>query len=145
MQKIMGIAFLIVSVTLAFLMFNILLPAVHNFQTDQDTQTFAVETTSGTSATLTLTHTLYKTRAADVVSVESDESGDTPAVSAVAATKVTITGLATSTSRNITAVYDYDALVDYTGVGDFAGITPLLCLIAVIGFLIAGIWFTVKG
>ena len=133
----------IVAIAIAFIVFPILLTSTHSIQTDQVTKNAAgVTTTSGTTATITLASALFKTRAADVVSISSDNAGDTPTVSTVSnSTVIVIGGLETSTSRALAIVYDVDALTDYTGLSAIVGVSPMLIFIGILGIVVAGAWF----
>jgi hypothetical protein len=141
----MGVAIGVISIAIMFIVFPIVLDSSHTIQTDQETQTVTdVVTTSGTSATLTLTQALFKARVADVVSL-SGGVGDTITVSTIpAGTKVVIGGLATSATRDVTIVYDVDALTDYTGLGAIVGIAPLIIFVSILGVAVAGTYFSFK-
>ena len=145
MGKAMGVAIGIIAIAIMFIVFPIVLDGSHTIQTDEVTQVFEdVETTSGTAATLTLTQGLYKTRAQDVVSASGGE-GDTITVSTVAAaTRIVVGGLETSATRDITVVYEIDALTDYTGLGAIVGIAPLIVFVAILGTAVAGAYFSLK-
>lgn len=145
MNKAMGVAIGVISIAIMFIVFPILLSGAHTIQTDEVTQVFEdVETTDGTSATLTLTQALYATRASDVLSA-SGGVGDTITVSTVpAATRIVVGGLATSATRDITVVYEIDALTDYTGLSAIVGIAPLIVFVSILGVAVAGAYFSFK-
>jgi len=140
MGKMQSVLVMIIAIVVMLLMFPLLLSGVHTTQTTKVTETTAgIVTTSGTSATLTLTTSAWQHRAS-VITIGSAGAGDTPAVSAVSVDgrTVTVTGLATSLTRVLTASYDVDALTDYTGMSTFVALIPFLVMIAAIGVLVFG-------
>lgn len=143
MGKAMGVVMGIVAVAISFIVFPILLSSAHDIQVDSAVESEAdVATTSGTSATITLSSPLYKTRAADISGVSSSNVADTPTVSTVVSgTQVAIGGLATSATRTLNVTYDTDALTDYTGLGAIVGVSPMLIFISILGIIVAGAWF----
>lgn len=137
---------MIVSLVVILLMFPILLGGVHSTQVDSVSETTAgVITTSGTSATLTLTTSAWQHRAAGI-SV-SGGAGDSPVVSSVSSDgkTVVVTGLATSATRALVAVYEVNALDDYTGMSEFVSLIPFLVIISAVGALIWGAVGIFKG
>ena len=139
MGKMKDLILMIVAIVVILLMFPLLLSGVHTTQTTTQTQTVAdVVTTSGTSATITLTTSLWHTNLANVTIAGG--AGDTPVASAIGANglTMTVTGLATSATRALTVSYPSDALADYTGLSTFVSLVPFLVMIAAIGALIFG-------
>lgn len=137
-------------ILLGFLMFMfmpIMLPQAQDVLTATVTQTFAdVETTSGTSATVTLTDEVYKDRVANVQSITGGE-GDTPAPSSLSANGKTlvITGLATSATRALVVPYLVDNTTDFTGLGNTISFAPTLIMLAGLGIGIYGVWNSSKS
>lgn len=146
MGKAMGVVMGVVAIAIVFIVFPIILNGVDEIQTDVAIQTAAgVETTSGTTATLTLSTALFATRAADISAISSDESGDTPTVSTVSnGTVVVIGGLATSATRDLGVTYYVDALTDYTGLSSIVGVSPMLIFIGILGIVIGGAFYAWK-
>ena len=146
MGKAMGVAIGIIGIAIMFIVFPIILDGSHTIQTDQVTQVIeGVETGLGVStATITITEPLYMTRAQDVVSA-SGGAGDTITVSTVpSGTVLVIGGLAAEATRDVTVVYEVDALTDYTGLGAIVGIAPLIVFVAILGTAVAGAYFSFK-
>jgi hypothetical protein len=137
----------IIGITILMVIFPIIMTSTHDLQTDQASQVFADVITAGvTTVTVTLTQPIWNSDAAYVDSIVSDGQGDTPtAVTAPASTKIVVGGLETSATRDLTVDYQVDALTDYTGMGALVGITPLLIWVSILGIVIAGIWFGIKG
>ena len=145
-KKMQGILEVVISLVVILLVFPILTGAVHSTQTTSVSETHAgVVTTAGTSGSLTLTTSAWQARAASV-SV-SGGVGDTPTVASVSANGLTVvvSGLATSATRALTAVYQVDALSDYTGMSTFISLIPFLVLIGAVGALVFGLFNTIKG
>lgn len=149
MNRIMGIVMGIIGIVIVFIMFPLIMDSSHDIQTDDYTQAEASVTTGAgeTAADVVLTKALYDDDNTWVTSVTSSEGTDTPAVGTyTAATKtLNVTGLAESTSRTLTIVYEYDGLTSYTGMSAFVGLTPLLVLISIIAVVIGGTWFAMSG
>lgn len=149
MQKIFGVVIGIIGIAVVFIIFPMVMDSTHDVQTDRYVETeAAVATGAGeTSAGVVLTYELYNNVNTSVISITSDEGTDTPAAGTwTESTKtLTVTGLAAEDSRTLTITYEYDALTGFTGMGAFAGIIPLLILVAIVAVLIGGIWSSVKG
>lgn len=146
MGKTMSVVMGVVSIAIVFIVFPILLEGAHTIQTDQVVETRTdVITTAGTTATVTLSQALFKTRAADVVSISSSEI-ETPTVTTVSnATVIVVGGLNTSATRELSIAYEVDALTDYTGLSAIVGVSPMLVFIGVLGIVVAGAWFAWKS
>ncbi|AAW39851.1 hypothetical protein [Dehalococcoides mccartyi] len=149
MQKIFGVVIGIIGIAVVFIIFPMVMDSTHDVQTDRYVETeAAVATGAGeTSAGVVLTYELYNNVNTSVISITSDEVTDVPVAGTwTQATKtLTVTGLAAEDSRTLTITYEHDALTGFTGMGAFAGIIPLLILVAIISVLVAGIWSSVKG
>jgi len=138
----------LIMIAVLMVIFPIVMSSTHDLQTDEYTQVAEVTTGVGvTAGDVVLTYAAWNDSNSSVISVVSSEETDTPVIGTyTAATKtLNITGLAESLTRNITLVYEHDALTSFTGMGSLVGITPLLLWISVIATVIGGAWFAVRG
>jgi len=131
---------------LILLMPNVL-TAVEDTQTAEQSDTFSVTTGGGvTNSDVTLSQDLWENNTQFVEDVTSDAAADNPIANTyTAATNVlNVTGLAASTTRNLTAAYLIDQLDEYQGIGSFASIVPFLLLFIVVGLGLAVLWRAFK-
>lgn len=148
MGKAMQTVFLIVGLVITIMMFPMALSAMHDIQTDSQTEVEAAVTTGVgvTTANVVLTYDIFNENLANVTSITSDELTDVPVAGTwVAATNtLTVTGLAADDSRTLTITYNYDGLTDYTGLGTVVGISPILLWLVIMGALGFGLYSNVK-
>jgi len=134
----------IIMVAIMFIIFPIVMDASHELQTDVYTQTESdVTTGSGeTAADVVLDEALWDDSTTHIDSITSDNGSDTPVAGTyTAATKtLNVTGLAESSTRTLTITYEYDALTDYTGMGELVAVAPLLLFLGVIGAVVGGLY-----
>lgn len=135
-------AFLII--TLASILF--MLPftsAIYDFRTDLRTDTFAGTATGGaeTTANLSLTNFVFDDDT-ETIEILSDDGADVPLLSSYnTTTRLTdITGLAVSSNRTITIMYDIDALSESKAVSTILDRVPAIFLLVVIAFPMAGLF-----
>lgn len=130
----------ILAIVVLCIMFPIALGAIHDAQTDSQTDTFAGVVVAAGSTDVVLTKDLWKERTGSVTAITSSDAGASPVASVYnpATNTLTITGLGAGTPQDLTVTYDYSGTEDFTGLGDLMGLTPLLIWIAVIGGLIFG-------
>jgi methionine synthase I (cobalamin-dependent) len=149
MGKIMGVVVGIIGIAIVLTMFPIITDSVSTVQTDQNVESYAAVATGigETSADVVLSEDLYNGRSASVVSITSDNIGDTPVAGTYTALTNTlaVNGLKANDTRTLVVTYKIDALGDYTGLGAMAGLTPLLIWVAIIAVLIGSIAAVFKG
>jgi uncharacterized membrane protein len=142
-----------VVVLLGIVFIILLMPNVVNsttqFRTASQTDPFAATSTAAgiSQANITLTQPLWNGQT-QYITVTSDNITDGPRVSAYAgSTKVvTVIGLASNISRNLTAVYSIGNLNNYAGADAFAGLSPTMMIVGVLLLAIGAIVFVfVKG
>ena len=137
----------LIMVAVLMIIFPIVMNATHDLQTDAYTQAENITITDAPDGTGTMVCDIevWNDDVASVTSVTA--TGQTLSASAYAAATetLTISGFSANTSYITTAVYEYDALTDYTGMGALVAITPLLIWIAVLATVLGGIYFAVKG
>ena len=113
---------------------------ITNLRTESITKVASVTTTSGTTGNITLTRELFGDNLANITSVVSSEPTDVPLASGyVYATEtLTIDGLATGTTRNITVIYRSE-LNDtfWSAVGPFL---PFLIFGGILAAIVYSIW-----
>jgi hypothetical protein len=147
LNRMIGVVMDIVGIAVILIFFPMLTTGVHDVQTSQSTETHAdVITTSGTTGSLTLTDPVWQERV-NQVTLSGGTTGDTMVATSLSTDGKTlvVAGLKTTATRNITVEYATDALGDYTGLGTFVGLVPLLAMLAGIGTLIFGAYKTIKG
>jgi len=134
----------IIMVAVMFVLFPIVMDSSHELQTDVFTQAeAAVATGAGeVAADVVLTEALWNDSNTYVTSVTSDNVLDTPVAGVYTAATQTlnVTGLAASDTRTLTIVYEYDALTDYTGMGQMVAVAPLLLFMGVLGAMVFGLY-----
>jgi hypothetical protein len=137
----------IIAIVVLMIMFPLVMSATHDIQTDEQTDSELTLTGTPPAGVVTLTKALFSGDTDHVVSLignGTEDPGDITAVSYVTATKVlNVTGVDDSTKLTVT--YDIDALTEYTGMGAMVGLTPLLIWIAILGSVIGGLFFALKG
>ena len=138
----------IIMIAVLMVIFPLVMTATHDLQTDSYTEAEADVTTGvgETTADVVLTNSLWNDASDSVTAITSDDVDDTPVAGTyVAATNtLTVTGLAAETTRDLSIVYEHDALTTFTGMGPLVSITPLLLWISVLGVVIAGLYQGVK-
>jgi hypothetical protein len=147
LNRMIGVVMDIIGIAVILIFFPMLTTGVHDVQTEQVTQTYAgIVTTTGTTGTVTMTDEVFNDRI-NQVTLSGGTTGDTMVATSLSADGKTLVvgGLATSATRGITVEYSTDALGDYTGLGTFVGLVPLLAMLAGIGTLIFGAYKTIKG
>lgn len=114
---------------------------ITNAQTDTLTTNFT-EVTGTTSANITLGQPLYNNNVADVQSISSNDTGDSPTAYAynTVSRVLTVSGLATGVTRTLAVEYyaDNAALPSY-GAG-FLGLLRWFWILLMIGFTGAAIY-----
>ena len=133
MQKWMAIPIGLLGLFILIILFELPLNAVHNIQTEEQTDPDLAITGTPPAGMVTLTEDLWQANVASVLSIVGDVPADTiTAVSYAEATKVlTMTGVGTSTTA--TVKYEIDGLTEWTGFGPIVAISPLLLWLAMIG------------
>lgn len=149
MNKILGVVVGIIGIAVVMVVFPIVTDSTNSVMTDQTSETFeAVVTGVGeTDADVVLSEDLFGDRSASVVEITSDNVADTPEAGTYTAASNTlnVTGLAEDDTRDLDVTYKIDALEDYTGLSQIAGITPLLIWVTIIIVLLASIGAVFKG
>lgn len=139
----------IIMVAVMFIVFPIVMTSAHELQTEEYVQTEAAVTTGAAeeAADVVLDEDLWSDATANVVSITSDDGGDTPVAGTYTAATNTlnVTGLAADTTRTLTITYKTDALTDYTGMGAMVSVAPLLIFLGVIGAVLAGLYAGFKS
>lgn len=139
----------IIMIAILIVIFPIVLDAVHNIQTDQDTDVNLGVTTGEavTTADVVLNYDVWNSTNNAVSSVTSDNEDDTPVKGTyVSGTKtLTVTGLNPADTRTLTVVYEYDALTGFTGFGAIVAVTPILIWLAVLFVVIGGMWTSYRS
>lgn len=138
----------IIGVALLFVLGGTIMTGIQDWRTNDQTDIFKVETGAGiTSTNVTLTKALWENDHQYVDSITSDIDGDQPSASSYTAAtrKLVITNLAANASRNLTVVYDIEALSDYQGVDTFAKYSPTVFWAAVIVLPIIVLYAVIKG
>jgi len=134
----------IIMVAVMFVLFPIVMDSSHELQTDVYTQVEAAVVTGvgEVAADVVLDEALWDDSTTHVTSVASDNVADTPAVGTYTAGTQTlnVTGLAASDTRTLTVIYEYDALTDYTGMGQMVAVAPLLLFMGVLGAMVFGLY-----
>lgn len=148
MGKALQVVMLIVGLVITILMFPMALSAMHDIQTDPQTQTLVgVATAAGvTTADIVLTKAVFNNNTGNVTALTTSLVTDVPVTGTwVEATKtLTVTGLTAASARDITITYNYDGLTDYTGLGTVVGISPILLWLTILGALGLGLYSNVK-
>ncbi len=147
--RAMEAVFGIISIFIALIMFGLVMTGSHDILTDSDTDTFANVTTAVgvTSADVVLTSDLYNSAVSSVTSVTSSLITDVPVAATYTAGTNTlhVTGLTASETRTLTAVYDYGATDDYTGLTQIVKLGPLVLFLGLLALGVALIWKGIKG
>jgi len=138
----------IIALTIAFLVFPLIMASSHEVHTDEESSAYQVVTGVGeTTAPVTLTRSLYDADTNNVESITNTWSGTETAVASsyVSATKVlTVGGLVASGTRTLTIAYDYDATTGYTGLGEMIDLAPFIIFMAILLSGVALLWGAVK-
>jgi hypothetical protein len=149
MNKALGIVMVVVAVAISFIVFPIVLDSSEELRTDNQADTFAAVATGvgETDADVVLTVDLWQDTAAYVVSIASDNGGDTPVAGTYTAATNTlnVTGLADDDTRELIVTYQIAALDDYTGLDAIVAVAPLLLFIGILGAIIGGLWSSWKS
>lgn len=138
MQKISTILMTVISIAIAFVIFPIIIDSTHDLQTDTKTQVINSVTSADGTATLTLQYDVYDDDVDSVVSITSTVASDTVLVTDVDGKSVSVSGLKTGESRNLTVKYDTPALTQYQGLQQIVNITPFLVFIIIFLGLVGG-------
>jgi hypothetical protein len=144
MGKIIGV---VLGVVILAIMFPIFMDSLTDSQTELQLDLFPGCVVAGGETDVVLTQDLFKDRTAHITEMTSDDPGATPvATTYVPATNtLTIGGLGAVTPQDITVTYRYDITDDYTGLGEFMGLTPLLIWLGIIFALIGGVFLYAKS
>lgn len=114
-----------------------ILDSVGDFRTNEQTAAYDVTTGAGaTTANITVTEPVYNGATANIA-VSSNDTDDAPipSIYTSASKKITITGLAESTTRRLTFVYKISGLDDYIGAEVGAAALPLMLIIGIMGII----------
>lgn len=111
-----------------------------SLNSESDTVSTAVGVTS---ANVTLTYDIWNNSTAEVISITSNVSGDTPVASTytAATNRLLVTGLSANASHGLTTTYNNAGLID--GNSGFTGLSALLLIapmLVQIGFLAAAVF-----
>lgn len=149
MNKAMGIVMVVVAVAIAFVVFPIVLDGATGLRTNNETDTFAaVVTGMGESAAdVTLSEDLWQDNNSNVVSITSDNLNDAPVAGTytAATNSLNVTGLEADASRDLTVVYQVEALGDYTGLDPIVAVAPLILFIGILGAILGGLYSSWKN
>ena len=124
----------IVGIAISLIIFPIILTGAEEIVTAPSTDISQVTTGVGvTSGTMTLTNDPWNNSVNNITSVTSSTTSDTnPAASSYNSSTniLTVTGLAASTTRTLTAGYNYSDISSYTGLESVVEIAPLMLFTA---------------
>ena len=131
---------------LVIIAFPLLFDSIDDARVDHFTQNVAGLTTGagGYTSNATLSRALYDDDAANVVSVTSNTTADSPSADSYNSVSrlLIIGGLVASTTRTISITYEIDSTVldDYVGMGVFLTLFIWLVVFIVLGLLVGAVY-----
>lgn len=134
--------------TLLILLMVSTMGGVTSFRSTAQTQLYNNTTAAGvTSANLTLPLGVLDDSLSGIPSVSSNLTGDAPLASSYISTSkvLNVSGLLESATRQLTVIYRYPALTNYSGVDIVAKWWPLFLSLAIIAVVVAAIVNAVRG
>jgi len=139
----MKVILMIVAVIFGLIFIGQLMPdAVNSVITESYSENFEAVTGVGeTSTEETLSYANYFEDLTDM-SVSSDNSADSPAITDYDETDytTTVSGLAASDSRILTITYAREANTEFTGFSQFIRLLPFIMIIALVGLCLWGLY-----
>ena len=129
----LGVIAGIIMIMIAFVVFPMVMTGAHEVLTDDETESFEnVSTGTGeTTATVTLSKSLYDNSTSSVTSITSDNANDDPTADSYNSSnkQLTVGGLAESATRTLTVAYESEATEGYTGLKSLVKIRPTLIFV----------------
>ena len=147
-KKWTGLIISVVMLSIIIIVFPLVMEGSDDILRTRQTDTSTNVIVAANSGTMPLTAPLYDgSEGVDwVVSVTSNSGTDTPAASTWANNVLTVTGLTWGgATRTLTAVYDSDNTVQYTGLQETVEVTPLLMWVGLMILTGAGALFGVRA
>ncbi len=121
--------------------------AVYDYRTDIRMDSFNYETGGAVTVANVSLHDPVYDDDTDTISILSDLATDIPLFSAYNTTTrlVDMTGLTAAANRTLRVYYDIDALSDHTALNTFISWIPLIWILLVSIFPIAGFYLIISG
>lgn len=142
MQKAVAIVFLVMMAGLAMVFFPNIIDATHEAQTDQQTDAFTSVTVADGKASIVLSRPLWSESQYSIVSITAPDATLPRYYSYDDVTKtLVLQGMGATTPQDIDVSYEYDATLEYTGLGTSLGIFPFLLIVVLVLALLGSIVF----
>lgn len=141
------IIMVILAVVVFCIMFPVALNAIDDAQQSTQADAFPACVVAATATDVVLTEDLFGGRVANVTALTATGAGAVPVASTYteATNTLHVTGLGADTPQDLTVSYGYDRTTNFTGLGAFMNLTPLLMWLGIIFALLGGAFMFVKS